>query len=258
MKISIVIPNYNSGKYLSKCLESIFEQGYKRFEVIIVDAYSNDISKKTIEHYKRQHNSRFHVAYRRPQGQSDAINTGMDIATGDIVAYLCADDTYRAECFERVAKYFKSHSKLQWVYGRGKIIDSEGGEVRGFITKAKEVLQPRYNYTILQCVDYITQPTVFMRRQFQKQIGDFNANLKYVMDYEYWLRAGKISKPVFIDKHLACWRAHSDSTSVKEYKAEALQAFEVQRRYSGWWLRLAQWKVCFWTIFLYWYMSKSR
>ncbi|MCJ7805176.1 glycosyltransferase [Patescibacteria group bacterium] len=251
MKISIVIPSLNSVKFLRHTLESIFSQSYRNFEVIVVDSNSQDGTQRILEEYNKKYNSKFTWAHTSPMGQSDAINKGMQLATGDIVAYICADDTYRTECFENVVKCFKRHHKVQWLYGKGEIIDSTGREVRGFITKSKEFLQPRYSYTVLQCVDFIVQPTVFMRREFYKQIGGFNPDLRFVMDYEYWLRAGKVSKPYFVNKYLANWRAHSGSLSEREHKAEARQAFEVQKLYSHWWLRPTQWKVCWGTIFLY-------
>ena len=251
MKISIIIPNLNSGKYLEACLNSIFSQSYKNFEVIVVDGYSTDNSKDILDKYTKSFYRRLFIVYRRPQGQSDAINAGMSMATGDIVTYICADDTYEPRCFEKVIKCFIKNPNVDWVYGKGKIIDSNGREVRSFITNSKKFLQSKYNYHILQCVDYIVQPTVFIRKEFFEQIGCFNTELEYVMDYEYWLRAGKVSKPRFINKRLASWRAHSSSTSELGHKAQARQALEVQSWYSPWYFRPIQWLVYTVTVTLY-------
>ena len=248
LKLSIVIPNLNSGEYLEKCLDSIFSQSYTNFEIILIDGYSSDDSKKTIKKYSN--NKHLTIGYKSPQGQSDAINTGMSIATGDIVTYICADDTYEPNCFKRVAKAFTKPS-VMWIYGKGNIIDDRDKEIRGFITNSKRLLQPRYSYHTLQCVDYIVQPTVFIRKEFFKQIGEFNTTLKYVMDYEYWLRAGQVSSPKFINKHLANWRAHSGSLTEREHKAEAKQAMLVQSWYSPWYYRPIQWLVYIVTVTLY-------
>jgi glycosyltransferase involved in cell wall biosynthesis len=256
MKISVIIPNYNSGKFLGKCLDSVFNQTYRDFEVIVADGHSTDNSAEILKRYQKLHKN-LKVVFRESRGTSDNINAGMKLAIGDIVGYLCADDAYEPNCLETVAGYFRK-PEVQWAYGKSRIIDGEGKEIRRLVTKAKEIFQKRYSYTALQCVDFIVQLTVFMRRGFYQQVGEYNVDLKYGMDYEYCLRAGKKSKPVFIDAYLAKWRAHDESTSEKEHVAEALQALMIQRQYSGWWLRLAQWKVCFWTILLYWVIGKLR
>lgn len=255
MKISVIIPNYNSGKYLEKCLDSIFRQSYRNFEVIVVDGYSIDNSIEILKRYEKQHRN-LHLLFTRTQGESSHINVGMEKADGDIVAYLCADDTYEPTCLEMVVQYF-INSKTQWVYGKSKIINGDDKEVRHLVTMAKEFFQKRYSYTALQCVDFIVQLTVFMRREFYQQIGEYNIKLKYGMDYDYCLRAGKKDTPVFIDSYLANWRAHSESTSEKEHQAEALQALRIQRRYSRWQFRPIQWIVYSLTVLLYWAMSRK-
>ena len=255
MKISVVIPNYNSGKYLEKCLNSVFSQTYKDFEVIVADGHSTDNSAEILKKFQKRHKN-LKVIFRVSKGTSDNINAGMKLATGNIVGYLCADDTYEPKCLEAVAKCFE-RPEIQWVYGKSKIIDGEGREIRKFVTKAKEIFQKRYSYTALQCVDFIVQLTVFVRREFYQKIGEYDVNLKYSMDYDYCLRAGKESKPMFIDEYLANWRAHSESTSEKEHVAEARQAFGIQKRFSGWWFRPIQWKVYLLTILLYWVMGNK-
>ena len=256
MKISVIIPNYNSGKFLEKCLDSVFNQTYDAFEVIVADGHSTDNSPQILKRYQKLHKN-LKVIYRVSKGISDNINAGMKLATGDVVGYLCADDTYEPKCLEIVAQYFKQPI-VQWVYGKSKIIDSEGREIRRFVTKVKELFQKRYTYIDLQCVDFIVQLTVFLRRQFYQQIGEYNVDLKFGMDYDYCLRAGKVSKPMFIDWYLANWRAHSESTSEKEHVAEARQALGIQKRFSGWWFRPIQYGVYLLTILLYWVVSKLK
>jgi glycosyltransferase involved in cell wall biosynthesis len=181
----------------------------------------------------------------------NAINKGMEIATGDVVAYLCADDTYEKDCFLNVVWWFGVVSQLQWAYGKGKIIDKNDEETRSLITKLKELIQPFHSKVALQCVDYIVQPTVFMRKSFFNKVGEFNTELKYCMDYEYWLRAAKLSRPSYIPNHIANWRAHGESLSVREYGKQAKESFGIQKKYSSKWLRLIQWKVKVLTNMLY-------
>ncbi len=248
MKISIIIPNYNSGKYLAKTLDSIFNQDYKNFEVIVADGGSTDNSLDVLWEYQKRHDT-LYVYYDVPGKAVEHINAGMDKARGDVLAWLSADDTYEPGCFDAVVDCF-SNPDVLWIYGKCKIINGEDVEVRGIITKLKEILQPRYSYLALQCACFIAEPSVFLRRSFYQRVGEFN-NLPLTADYDYWLRAGKVSKPAFINRYLANWRAHSESTSVNRYWEQMVQAFRVQRQYSGWWLRPAQWMVCQFTVWLY-------
>lgn len=255
MKISIVIPNYNSGKYLENSLNSIFSQGYSDFEVVVVDGGSTDNSLEILHRYQEIH-SNLYVYSTLTEGEVDHINIGLDKANGDIVAWLCADDTYDPGCLELVADAF-SNPEVEWVYGKVKIIDDKGCETRGIVTKAKEILQPRYSYRALQYACFIAEPSVFMRKSFYLRVGEYDRSLHLTADYDYWLRSGKLSDPLFIDHYIANWRAHSGSTSVNNYKRQMIQAYETQKRYSDGWLRPLQWIVCALSILLYWLMSKT-
>ena len=258
MSLSIIIPTYNSEKYLDDCLKSIFSQSYQNFEVIVVDAYSKDKSQRIFKEYLSRYPKRFRLAFRRPQGEYDAVNTGMELATGDIVAYLDADDVYEPKCFDRVVKVFNRHPSAMWLYGKGKVIDEKGYETRGIITAIKELFWANRNHEILKCFNYIVQPTVFIKKSFYNMVGKFDTNFKYDADYEYWLKAWKVKPPLFLNKYLANWRAHSGSISVKDYKVETKEAFEIQKGYSNWWMRLIQWKICWLIILLYWIMENDR
>lgn len=227
MKFSIIVPTWNSEKYLDECLSSIQMQGHDT-GIIVVDGGSTDNTLKICGQYHRN----LRIIQREPHGEPDAINTGMKEAIGEIVAYIDSDDRYEMNCFDHVSRYFTLHPECQWLYGKGKVIDGNGKETHGIVTFAKERLQPHYSYSALLCCDFVVQPTVFMRREFFNQVGNFNISQRLVFDYEYWLRAGIASKPGFINKYLASWRAHENSISVKQYKEEARDAYDVQKTFN--------------------------
>lgn len=248
MKLSIVIPTYNSEKYLDKCLQSIFSQSYKDFEVIVIDAYSSDLTQVILAKYPKD---KLQVILRKPQGEPDAINAGMELATGDIVTYIDADDTYEPECFMAVVCTFMIRHDLQWLFGIGKVIDSNGNECRNTLTKIKQFFWSRYTYNNYLYFNYIVQPTVFMKREFYNKVGKYNTDLKYVFDYDYYIRAGKLSKPMFVNWHLANWRSHSSSVSGQAPVVMAKQALELQGKYSSMWFRPIQWLAYIVAIVLY-------
>ena len=90
-KVSVIIPNYNSAKYLGKCLDSVYEQNYPNLEVIIVDDGSTDESWETIQHYQRKHTD-MKTYHQENMNASVARNKGMEIATGRYYLFLDSDD----------------------------------------------------------------------------------------------------------------------------------------------------------------------
>ena len=89
--VSIIIPVYNVGIYLEKCISSCLEQTYKRCEIILVDDGSNDGSEKICDDYAKK-DARIKVIHQKNQGVSSARNAGMNCAEGDYIAFVDADD----------------------------------------------------------------------------------------------------------------------------------------------------------------------
>src|SRR5207237_9736439 len=112
MRISLVIPNYNSGPVLERAIRSILEQQYSDLELIVVDSMSTDESKDTIDKYRAQLS---HLVRAKDRGPADGINKGFARATGDIYAWLGADDELAPDTFHTVVNIFKEHPEADIV-----------------------------------------------------------------------------------------------------------------------------------------------
>lgn len=244
MKLSIVIPTYNSEKFLGKTLSSIMEQSYKDYELIIVDGKSIDRTLEVIESFGSIFAGKFKLISEVDKGEPDAINKGMRLSTGDIVTYIDSDDIYESECFQRVNHYFKTHDNM-WAYGKCRVIDENGNETRKSVTRFKEIFQPRYCYSTLRMFDYIAQPSVFWRKEVLDTVGYFDINEKLVFDYDYWLRLGYKYKPGYINEYLSCWRSQSKSETAKALKQDIDDALRLSFMYSpnAFWLRPFQYAI---------------
>jgi glycosyltransferase involved in cell wall biosynthesis len=237
--ISIIIPSYNTGKFLRSTLESIlYQEG--EYEVIVVDSHSTDGTLGLLDSYQRKFDGRLHVALMGREGQVKAINYGMSLAHGDILTFLNTDDTYERGCFKRVVKAFEGEN-VEWVYGKGFVIDENGRISRGIVTTFKSIWWGKGTKRILSWFDYISQPTVFWRRSLWDKVGELNPEFRLCFDYEMWLRFWKVSNPLFINQHLANWRAHSDAISVRNTNAQIDESLRINLQYArNWWDVLIQ------------------
>lgn len=95
IKVSVILPVYNTGKYLRQCLESIENQTLKNFEVFCVDDGSTDDSVEIISEYEKK-DSRFHLLEQKNAGGGAARNHGMEAAKGEYLAFLDSDDFFEA------------------------------------------------------------------------------------------------------------------------------------------------------------------
>ena len=102
--ISVIIPVYNVENYLEECLNSVQTQTYTNIEVILVNDGSTDNSKMICERYC-QEDSRFHLISQTNQGQSVARNVGVEVSTGEFIAFVDSDDVIKANYLEELMKY---------------------------------------------------------------------------------------------------------------------------------------------------------
>ncbi|MFZ2881850.1 MAG: glycosyltransferase family 2 protein, partial [Candidatus Moraniibacteriota bacterium] len=178
-------------------------------EYIIMDGGSTD---GTVEILKK-YGDRIIWKSEKDNGQSDAINKGLKIATGDIVAFLNSDDIYEPETFKKVATFFEKNPNKKWAYGKCKIINEKDREIRRLITAYKNWLLKKYSYPKLLSENFISQPATFWKREIHYELGFLSENEYYCMDYEFWLRIGQFYPAGVISDYLANFRYYSNSKS---------------------------------------------
>ena len=181
LKITIITPSYNQGEYLEDTLLSVLSQQYANLEYIVMDGGSTDNSADLIRKYESQ--LKFWESV-KDKGQSDAINKGLKMASGDVVAYLNSDDLYVPGTFNYVNKFFNENPDVDVLIGKTEFVDENGLPTKGFADLFDKELNDQSMYA--GC--YIPQPSVFIKRKVIDQQGLFDQTLHYCFDYEYWLR----------------------------------------------------------------------
>ncbi len=206
---SIITPSYNQAQFIERTIESVLNQDYPLVEYIVMDGGSTDGTVEILQKY----GDRTIWKSEKDNGQSEAINKGLRMATGDVVAFLNSDDTYEPRALSKVADFFEKNPGTRWVYGKCRIIDAEDVEIRRPITWYKNALLRNYSYPKLLSENFISQPATFWRRSLHSEIGYINEDEHYVMDYEFWLRIGRKYPAGVIDSYLANFRMYEASKS---------------------------------------------
>lgn len=157
MKYSIIVPVYNVEKYIDKCLNSILNQTYENFEVIIVNDGTPDNSQKIIDKYAEK-DMRFKAFIKKNGGLSDARNYGLKHVTGDYIFFIDSDDYIEPELLYRINDSLISNKNIDILKFKLKIVDENGKLIRkekgynfdGFIDFKKlidlEFFEPAWSY----------------------------------------------------------------------------------------------------------------
>jgi len=201
-RISIVTPSYNSEKYIEDCIKSVLDQNYPNFEHIIIDGGSTD---GTIEILKKYPHLKW--ISEPDEGQSDALNKGFKMASGDIIGWLNSDDFYHKNIFYDVILSF--NDKIDAIYGNYYFVDKEGKLI-------KKMYEMGINIGILtyyRC--YIPSTTFFFRREIIEAGILLNPNFHYSMDQEFFLRLLLKGKKIqHVNRFWASFRWHNHNKTL--------------------------------------------
>jgi hypothetical protein len=153
------------------------------------------------------------------------MNVGAKAAEGHIIAHLHGDDIYCSDKSLEIAASHLLKSEAAWLYGR--CMDIINGKLyeNNFTSK-------RYSYDALLRRNIIPHPSTFYKLQTFREIGGFSEQYKGAMDYDLWLRLGKIGDPVQVADYLAAFRSHVDSYSTKNRFACHNEALKIRLKHA--------------------------
>lgn len=226
MKISVITPSFNQGAFIERTIRSVLDQaGDFDLEYLVIDGGSTDGTLDVLRRYE----SRLRWVSEPDRGQSDAINKGLRLASGEVLAWLNSDDTYMPGALARVADEYR-RTPFAWCFGNCRIVDENDREIREFITRYKVRQSRRYSFRRLLRRDFIAQPAAYFSRRAVEAVGEISRDLHYSMDYDYWLRLGRRWEPVYVDQFLANFRWHAASKNGAAYRAAAWETYRTARR----------------------------
>jgi glycosyltransferase involved in cell wall biosynthesis len=218
-RISIVTPSFNQGRYIAETIESVVAQGYPNLEHIVIDGGSTD---ETLEVLDRYRDKLAHVISERDRGQSDALNKGFRLATGDVLCWLNSDDQFAPGALAAVAMAFATHD-VDIVSGICEIYENDQLAFR-HTTSCSDGPLPLNDLLDLDhgwnAGQFFYQPEVFFSRKLWEQSGaHVREDCYYSMDYELWCRfAAAGARLHVIGAPLARFRVHPEQKTADPAK----------------------------------------
>jgi glycosyltransferase involved in cell wall biosynthesis len=203
-RVTIVTPSYNQGRFLEEAMRSVLLQGYPNLEYIVMDAGSSDGSVEVIRKYEPYLT---HWTSERDKGQSDAINRGWRIGTGEIVAWVNADDLYEPGVAFEAVRYLQEHPRAGMVCGSVRIVQARDSRQ----VLREEIARPRSLAAALNSGAPPGTTAAFVRRQALEEVGYLDVRLHYWIDPELWIRIGLKWNLGHIAKPWYRFRAHAES-----------------------------------------------
>lgn len=217
-KISVISPSYNQGAFIEDAIKSVLSQGYDNFEHIIVDACSTDETIEILKKYK-------HLIWisEKDDGQSDAINKGVKMATGEWILWLNVDDYIQPDTFKHFLNAIKTNRRIDYVYGHTIFVNENRESI-------KKVIQIPYFYFYTLWQIYIPPSTgSFIRTRFFKD-NPLDKEYHMVMDVEWFLRCGSNIKTLLVNKTFSAFRISENNKTAEHIKNNVINHRHLKER----------------------------
>jgi glycosyltransferase involved in cell wall biosynthesis len=207
-RVSVVIPAYNAMAYLPETMESVLNQNFNDFEVIVVNDGSSD---ETEEWVSQIIDPRVKLISQENKGLAGARNTGIHHAQGEYITFLDADDLWEPSKIEKQVRILEENPEVALVYTWVSYID-EKGESTGRVFKNQaegDVWKKLIEHNIVECGS-----VAMVRRSCLETVGLFDQNLgSYVEDWDMWLRMASRYPFKVVKEPLVYYRQCSNSAS---------------------------------------------
>ncbi|NJK36387.1 MAG: glycosyltransferase [Oscillatoriales cyanobacterium RM2_1_1] len=205
--ISVIIPSYNCDRYIAQAIESVLAQGDSDVEIIVIDDGSQDNTQSVVQPYQGQ----IQYCYQTNQGVAVARNRGIQMAQGEFVAFLDADDVFLPDKLACQLAVFKANPDLGIVHSGWRRITQTGEPLMD--------VEPWKNVPVLDLESWLrwkplgTMGTLMFRRDWLQQVGGFEPGLTHAEDVDLVLRLSLAGcQADWLRQPTVCYRQHEQNT----------------------------------------------
>jgi len=231
-RVSVILPVFNAGQYLSIALDSVLSQTFRDFELIAIDDGSTDGSLNLLQELAKS-DSRIRVITRPNKGLVATLNEGITLSKGEYLARMDADDICRPERFEKQVAYMDINPDCIALGTRVLLIDSEGCPIMDFALERdhREIDSAH----LAGKGGAVVHPAVIMRKEAVLRIDGYRAEYKHAEDLDLFLRLAEIGRLSNLPDVLLEYRQHLTSIGytqrpLQQQAADAAIADAYRRR----------------------------
>lgn len=213
--ISVVMSVYNAEKYLKEAIESVLNQTYQNFELIIVNDCSSDGSVVILQDYQKRYECINLIHNESNLGLTKNLNLALSIAKGEYIARMDADDVCDIERFQKQIDFLNKNESIDILGTFTYDVDGDGKTIRSRTVPVthNEIM------TMLPKLSPIVHPSVMFRRERLAKIGFYNPKYRTSQDLEMWFRAaGAGLKFHNIPEYLFKYRVDGDFLARKNFR----------------------------------------
>ena len=217
-KVSICIPSYNCGAFIGKAVQSVLDQTYQDFEIVVVDDCSTDNSEEIVKSFK---DPRIRFSKNEKNlGMVPNTNKALKLARGEFVGILHPDDYYDSKMIETALKMFDKNPEIGFTYSSYVVVD-ENGEV---VTKVElcdcnKLFKAKEGFKKLALRNYAPPSAVLFRKKCYEDVGPFDEEFPYPNDWNMWLRISLKYDSACLSDCLCYYRIHESSVSTFLYNS---------------------------------------
>ncbi|MGE3710109.1 MAG: glycosyltransferase [Hyphomicrobiaceae bacterium] len=225
-KVSVVIPSYNHAKFINLTIQSVLDQSFQDFEILITDDGSSDGTPDVVRTFR---DPRIELdVFPANRGACVAMNSAIARARGEYIAVLNSDDCFLAGKLKKQVAILDRHSELAAVFSRALIIDERGSPLpshplnkvfgQNFSGRAQWLRSFFYNGNSL------CHPTILIRRSCYDELGPYDPRLRQLPDFDYWVRFCSRFDHQVIPEQLTAFRILDDSRNVSAERPDTIAA----------------------------------
>ncbi len=236
-QVSICLPNLNNQPFIRERLDTILNQTFQDWELIVVDGYSDDGAWEIIQEYARKE-TRMRLFQEQPEGIYQAFNSCIRKARGEYIYIATSDDTMTPDCLEKMVATLDKNTDCDLCQCRLEFIDensetlpkNEQWSVNAskYLNHWLDIPHKRYaphdgilHFAVLTVYTSLTQ--LLIRQQLFERIGYFQTGWGSMADFEWGMRASLLYNTVYIPEVLATWRKHSRQATTDPYTPDNLK-----------------------------------